>query len=49
MLVRWDNAMDTHVTVVNGVKQGGVISHTLFNIYMDELSMALNSSSMGYG
>ena len=47
MFVRWDNTISTHFTVANGVKQGGVISPILFNIYMDKLSIALNSSGIG--
>ena len=43
MFVRWGNTISTHFTVANGVKQGGVISPILFNIYMDKLSIALNS------
>ena len=31
----------------NGVKQGGIISPILLNIYMDDLSMHLNSSGIG--
>ena len=37
MFVRWGNTIFTHFTVANGVKQGGVISPILFNIYMDKL------------
>ena len=49
MFVRWGNTIFTHFTVANGVKQGGVISPFLFNIYMDKLSIALNSSGIvGY-
>ena len=47
MFVRWGNTISTHFTVANGVKQGGVISPILFNIYMDTLSIALNSSGIG--
>ena len=50
MFVRWGNIIFrffTHFTVDNGVKQGGVTSPILFNIDMDELSIALNSSSIG--
>ena len=35
--------------VGNGVKQGGIIFPILFNIYMDDLSMHLNSSGIGGG
>ena len=37
----------TQFTLANGVKQGGVISPILFNVYMDDLSTALNSSGIG--
>ena len=47
MFLRWGNTISTHFTVANGVKQGGVISTILFNIYMDKLSVALNSSGIG--
>ena len=44
MFVRWGDTISssTQFTVANGVKQGGVISPILFNIYMDDLSTALN-------
>ena len=47
MSVRWGDTISTQFTVVNGVKQGGVISPILFNVYMDDLSTALNSSGIG--
>ena len=33
-------------TVSNRVKQGGIISPILFNVYMGELSVLLNSSGI---
>ena len=33
--------------VSNGVKQGGILSPKLFNVYMDSLSIQLNSSNVG--
>ena len=33
--------------VNNGVRQGGIISPRLFNLYMDKLSMKLNSVNVG--
>ena len=47
MFVRWGNTIFTHFTVANGVKQGGVISPILFNIYMDKLCITLNRSGIG--
>ena len=47
MFVCWGNTISTQFTVANGVKQGVVISPILFNVYMDELSTALNSSGIG--
>ena len=37
----------TSFCVSNGVKQGGIISPVLFNVYMDDLSCALNRSNIG--
>ena len=47
MFVRWGDTISTQFTVANGVKQDGVISPILFNVYMDDLSTALNSSGIG--
>ena len=47
MCVRWGNSTSPDFLVGNGVKQGGIISPILFNIYMDDLSMHLNSSGIG--
>ena len=49
MFVRWGATTSTLFTVANGVKQGGIISPILFNVYMDDLSIALNSSGIGRG
>ena len=47
MFVHWGNTIFTHFTVANGVKQSGVISPILFNIYMDKLCITLNRSGIG--
>ena len=47
MCVRWGNLSSPDFLVGNRVKQGGIISPILFNIYMDDLSMHLNSSGIG--
>ena len=33
--------------VCNGVRQGGVLSHLLFNVYIDELSVLFNLTYAG--
>ena len=49
LFIRWCNTISTHFTEANGVKQCGIISPILFHIYMDKLSVALNSSGIvGY-
>ena len=45
--IRWGNAISPSFTASNGVKQGGIISPILFNVYMDWLSLLLNSSNIG--
>ena len=42
--VRWGNIYSPFFTVSNGVRQGGIMSPVLFNIYMDDLSNSLNKS-----
>ncbi len=45
--VQWGSRFSTSFNVSNGVRQGGVLSSYLFNIYIDELSLILNSVSYG--
>ena len=47
MCIRWGNAYSSPFSVSNGVKQGGILSLILFNVYMDDLSDLLNSSNIG--
>ena len=47
MVVRWGTTISTQFTVANGVKQGGIISPMLFNMCIDDLSIALNNSGIG--
>ena len=45
-LGRWGITISSLFKVGNGVKQGGVLSPVLFNIYMDKLSIALNDTAI---
>ena len=47
MYVRWGKLLSSPFTVSNGVRQGGILSPFLFNVYMDELSTRLNKFSIG--
>ena len=47
MTVRWGACISDSFNVTNGVRQGGILSTQLFNIYIDGLSDILNKSSMG--
>ena len=47
MHIRWGNTFSTSFCLSNSVKQGGIISPVLFNVYMDDLSCALNRSNIG--
>ena len=47
MRIRWDNTYSLSFSVSNGVKQGGILSSILFNVYMGDLSVLLNSSNIG--
>lgn len=45
--VRWGSTHSEGFTVTNGVRQGGILSPLLFNIYVDGLSDKLNLSNVG--
>ena len=47
MFVKWGNVTSSVFTVSNGVRQGGVLSPYLFNVYMDGLSTTLNTCQSG--
>ena len=46
MFIRWSNSCTTIFLVTNGVKQGGILSSSLFNVYMNNLSLSLNHSGI---
>ena len=45
--MRWNNCLSTPIKMENGVKQGGVLSPTLFCIYFDELLRRLRETDVG--
>ena len=45
--VRWCCSFSEFFTVSNGVRQGGILSPHLFNIYMDDLSVNFNKLQIG--
>lgn len=47
MVVKWNNAKSAAFNVVNGVRQGGVLSPILFCIYIDEMLTCLKQSKIG--
>ena len=47
LTVRWGNTYSKKFLVSNGVKQGGILSPMIFNIYMNDLSVLLNNSNIG--
>ena len=42
MYVRWSGIMSHVFHVANGVRQGGILSPYLFNVYIDDLSITLS-------
>ena len=45
--VLWGSSLSSSFTVTNGVRQGGILSPILFNVYMDDLSKILCNSNIG--
>ena len=45
--LRWNHCLSTRIAMQNGVKQGGVLSPTLFCIYFDEVLRRLAKSGIG--
>lgn len=47
MHVKWGNTISSSFGVSNGVRQGGLLSPVLFNLYVNELSQELNNCKTG--
>ena len=47
MCVRWGGVYSSSFTGTNGVRQGGILSPYLFNVYVNDLSVKLNSCHVG--
>ena len=47
MFIRWGNIYSTKFLVTNKVKQGEILFPCLFNVYMNNLSLSLDSSGIG--
>ena len=45
--VRWGSTLSTGFNVSNGVRQGGILSPILFNVFMNDLSVQLNGVKTG--
>ena len=45
--VRWGGEKSASFRILNGVKQGEVISPLLFSLYVDELFLLLKKSGLG--
>ena len=45
--IKWNNVFSRCFSITNGVRQGGILSPYLFNIYMDQLSVKLNQLDIG--
>ena len=47
MRVKWNGTTSTTFSTSNGVKQGGVLSKILFNVYIHELILLLSEQGVG--
>ena len=46
-IVQWGNCLSSPFTVTNGVRQGGILSPYLFNVFIDDLSQVLRNTLYG--
>jgi hypothetical protein len=46
--VRWNSVYSDEFKVVSGVRQGGILSPILFNVYVDDMIVNLRCNGDGY-
>ena len=47
LCIRWEAEMSLYFTISNGVRHGKILSPSLFVLYMDDLSLFLNTIRIG--
>ena len=47
MYIKWNDILSEPISVLNGVKQGGILSPILFSIYYDVLLLRLQDLNIG--
>ena len=47
MTVKWQNTVSSSFSIGNGTRQGGVLSHCLFNSYISKLIVNIHVISIG--
>ena len=47
LCIKWGAEMSPYFTISHGVRQGRILSQSLFAVYMDDLSLLLNTSRIG--
>ena len=46
-MVKWNNSLSSSINIVSGVRQGGVLSGHLFNMYVDVILSTLRRKDLG--